>query len=59
MDEGQAVFMKCEVQFLDRATHVVSFLLGSTIISDDGSIRVDELGQFGRRWNFRKVSVIN
>ena len=43
MDEGQAVFMKCEIQFLDRTTHVVSFLLGSTIISDDGSIRVEEL----------------
>ena len=42
-DEKDAVFMTCEVQYLDRNTHVVSWLLGDTIISDDGNLRKSAL----------------
>ncbi|XP_072049185.1 uncharacterized protein [Amphiura filiformis] len=42
-DEGAAVFMNCGVQYLDRTTHVVSWVIGSTVISDDGTVRKNDL----------------
>ncbi|XP_072049321.1 uncharacterized protein [Amphiura filiformis] len=42
-DEEVAVFMTCGVQYLDRTTHVVSWVLGSTIISDDARVRKNDL----------------